>query len=344
MIYYIIVMSQHPPTYIPAPAGVELKETKTGDVNPKYIDLLEEDKPIAGQKFACLSFVSPESILKQKDHFFFEKFLHYWDYQKSMEKFVQFLNFVAFKYHVSFDKLTADFQEFAKEEKETLQKTNIYDEYKTFLDKHEDDLENEFNEKHNFQTSVRGLKVRGVFGSQKEAELRCQMLREVDPNHDVFVGPVGLWVPFHPDAYKTGRVEYMEETLNQLMAEKKKNEEQAKTEFDKRVKETKAKAIQENMKLAKESGNKLTQMLAKDGETLVDAKPKDLLARSDASESVGGGIWNASDETASVSMTVEEMRKELFESDDVVMDKNSDHGLSKLTSSEGETTKMDSVD
>ena len=114
------------------------------------------------------------------------------------------------------------------------------------------------------------------------------------------------------------------------MAEKKKNEEQAKTEFDKRVKETKAKAIQENIKLAKESGNKLTQMLATDGETLVDANPKDL-ASSDAVESVGGGIWNASDETASVTMTVEEMRKELFESEDVVMDKNTDHGLSRLS-------------
>jgi len=225
--------------------------------------------------------------------------------------------------------MSADFQEFAKEEKDILQKTNIYDEYKTFLDKHEDDLENEFNEKHNFQTSVRGLKVRGVFGSQKEAELRCQMLREVDPNHDVFVGPVGMWVPFHPDAYKTGRVEYMEETLNQLMAEKKKNEEQAKNEFDKRVKETKAKAIQENIKLAKESGNKLTQMLANDGETLVDAKPKDTSA---AGEGVVGGIWNAGDDSGSVTMTVEEMRKELFESEDVVMDKNNDHGLSRLAS------------
>ena len=329
------------------PSGVELKHTKTGAVNPKYIDLLEEDKPIAGQKFACLSFVSPEHILKQKDHFFFEKFLHYWDYQKSMEKFVQFLNFVSFKHHVNFDKLTADFQEFAKEEKETLQKTNIYDEYKTFLDKHEDDLDAEFNEKHNFQTTVRGLKVRGVFGSQKEAELRCQMLREVDPNHDVFVGPVGLWVPFHPEAYKTGRVEYMEETLNQLMMEKKKNEEQAKTEFEKRVKETKTKAIQENMKLAKESGNKLTQMLAKDGETLVDAKPKDSASGASASagtagEGVGGGIWNATDDTSSISMTVEEMRKELFESDDVVMDKNSDHGLSRLASSGAK--EMDNVD
>jgi hypothetical protein len=163
------------------------------------------------------------------------------------------------------------------------------------------------------------------------------MLREVDPNHDVFVGPVGMWVPFHPDAYKTGRVEYMEETLNQLMAEKKKNEEQAKTEFDKRVKETKAKAIQENIKLAKESGNKLTQMLANDGETLVDAKPRDMDATKSDESSVGGGIWNDNDETSSLSMTVEDMRKELFESDDVVMDKKNDHGLSRLSSSGADT-------
>jgi hypothetical protein len=84
------------------------------------------------------------------------------------------------------------------------------------------------------------------------------------------------------------------------------------------------------MKLAKESGNKLTQMLAKDGETLVDAKPKDSASEGAAGEGVGGGIWNATDDTSSVSMTVEEMRKELFESEDVVMDKNSDHGLSRL--------------
>ena len=36
------------------------KETK------KYADLLDEDQPISGQKFACISFVSPENILKQK--------------------------------------------------------------------------------------------------------------------------------------------------------------------------------------------------------------------------------------------------------------------------------------
>jgi hypothetical protein len=54
---------------------------------------------------------------------------------------------------------------------------------------------------------------------------------------------------------------------------------------------------------------------------------------------VGGGIWNDADESSSISMSVEEMRKELFEGDDVVMDKNSDHGLSKLTSSNAESSE-----
>ena len=44
-----------------------------------------------------------------------------------------------------------------------------------------------------------------------------------------------MWMPFHPEAYKTGRVEYLESELNQLMNEKHKSEKHAKDEFDKRV-------------------------------------------------------------------------------------------------------------
>jgi hypothetical protein len=58
------------------------------------------------------------------------------------------------------------------------------------------------------------------------------MIREVDPNHDVYVGPVGLWIPFHPEAYKTGNVQYLERELNELMHEKMKNEDNAKLQFD----------------------------------------------------------------------------------------------------------------
>ena len=35
----------------------ERQNLPDGTPNPKYVDLLDEDKPIAGQKFACISFV-----------------------------------------------------------------------------------------------------------------------------------------------------------------------------------------------------------------------------------------------------------------------------------------------
>lgn len=241
------------------------QKTADGKVNPNYVDLLEEDKAISGQKFVCVSFVSPENTLKRRDLFMFESFLKDYDFSKSMEKFSQFLNFLSYKYNLNFETLMSDMQEFVKSEKDDLKTTDIYDSYKTFLDNHENELDDEFNKQNNFQTSVRGLKVRGSYSTQEEAELRCKLLREVDPNHNVYVGPVGVWMPWEPEAYKTGRVEYLEDELNQLMHEKNLNEAKAKQEFEKRIQDTKRKAIEENVKLARESGNKLTQRLDKEG-------------------------------------------------------------------------------
>ena len=299
--------------------GFEKKITEVGTPNPKYVDLLEEDKPLAGQKFVCISFVSPDKILKLKDHFFFEEFLKKWDFSKSMEKFVQFLNFVSYKYKLVFDDLTKDFQEFVKEEHSNLIKTTMEDDYKTFLDQNEEELENSFNIKNNFQTSTRGLKVRGVYPTLEEAELRCKMLRELDPNHDVFVGPVGLWMPWDPEAYKTGRVEYMEDELNQLMQEKTKNETHAKNAFEQRVKETKKKAIDENIKKAEKSGATLTQTIDEDGNLI--------------------GVNNMNTQEASFTqqgleqdtISTADITKELFEGDNIVVGKT-DYGQSELVS------------
>lgn len=231
----------------------------------EYVDLLDEDKPIAGQKFACISFISPENVLKDKKLFYFEEFLKKWDFLKSMEKFHQFMHFISYKYKVDFDSVTEDLKSFVAEEKDNLLKTTIEDEYKNFLDESEEKLENEFNIKHNFQTNTRGIKVRGSFATQEEAEMKCKMLREADPNHDVYVGPVGMWMPWEPEAYKTGRVEYLEKELNDLMHEKVNNEKNAKEEFDNRVREAKQKAIQDNKDNAVKTGSSISQEIDKDG-------------------------------------------------------------------------------
>ena len=285
--------------------------------DPKYIDLLDEDLPVAGQKFACLSFVSPENILKQKELYFFNQFLKQYDLNKSLEKFTQFLNFMAYKYKLDFDKLTKDLKEFTDEEKDKLYVTNLEDEYKTYVDNHEENLEQTFNEQHEFQTSTRGLKVRGCYPSQQEAELRCKMLREIDPYHDVFVGPVGTWMPWDPEAYKTGRVEYLEEELNQLMNEKQKNEKHAKEQFEKRLKESRRKAIEDNIEKARASGNVLTQTINDEGQ-LINIKNLNTTEK------------NVFLENNEKEVTSQDIRKQLFESGDIVTDKNNDRGLSEL--------------
>ena len=236
-----------------------------GSKNDKYIDLLDEDKPIAGQAFCCISFISPEQIIKQKEMFYMDEFIKDWDLSKSFEKFNQFLNFISFKYTLSFEDLMQDMNSFITTEKDELRKNNLLDDYKNFLDKNETNLENSFNSLNHFKTSVRGIKIRGGFPSQAEAETRAKMLREHDPNHDVYVGPVGMWMPFHPEAYKTGRVEYLETELNELMHEKTNNEARAKEDFDNRVKDARVKAMEDNKTKALESGNKLTQILNADG-------------------------------------------------------------------------------
>jgi hypothetical protein len=177
------------------------------------VDLLDEDRAIAEQKFVCLSFVSPERLIKKKDIFYFEQFVSQYDTNKSMTKFNEFINFVSYKYNISSEELMKEYESFVETFKDKL-KHDVSDDYKTFVDKHEELLDKQFSKEHSFQTTVRGLKVRGVFPSQEEAELRCKMLRESDPNHDVYVGPVGTWLPYHPEAYKTGNVQYLEKELN----------------------------------------------------------------------------------------------------------------------------------
>jgi hypothetical protein len=312
-------------------SSFERKLTKNGKPNPKYVDLLEEDKPIAGQKFVCVSFVSPENILKQKEMFFFEEFLKKWEINKSMEKFSQFLNFVSYKYKLTFEDVMKDFEEFIKEEREIIAKSDFSDDYKTFVDKNEEDLEKSFGVSQNFQTHTRGLKVRGVYPSMEEAELRCKMLREIDPNHDVYVGPVGMWMPWEPEAYKTGRVEYLEEELNKLMSEKNKNESNAKEAFEQRVKEAKRKAIEDNIKNAEKTGNTLTQTIDDDGNL------------------IGVGIANTQEQALKMGngdasdISVADIRTELFEGENIVVGET-DHGQSKLISGPFSTVSGETPD
>ena len=264
--------------------GFERKTMPDGKANPKYVDVLDEDAAIAGQKFTCMSFISPEKILDKREQYLFDQFVEQWDFTKSMTKFGDFINFISYKYNLNVETIMTDYNDFCKEEQQRLKDNGVSDDYLNFLDKNEERLTEKFSREHAFQTSVRGLKTRGNFATQEEAEMQCKKLREKDPSHDIFVAPVGVWLPWDPNAYKTGRVEFMEEELNKLHQEKIKNEAKAKDEFEKRIKDTKRKAIEENIIKAEQSGNVLTQTINEEGELIGVKETVDFESRDVANE------------------------------------------------------------
>ena len=230
------------------------------------VDLLDEDKAISGQKYVCVSFVSPENIIKKKDLFFFERFLKTYDFEKNNSKYSKFFQYISYKHDIEMNLLVEDYNEFLKLESDKLKENSVslLDEYKNYMDKCEESLQKEFDDQNQFKTNTRGLKIRGSFESEELANEHAKAVRESDPNHNVYVGPVGIWIPWDPEAYKTGNVMYMEDDLQKLMMEKQKNELEAKDHFKQRIKESKENAIKENIEKAKKSGNKLTQELSND--------------------------------------------------------------------------------
>jgi hypothetical protein len=287
--------------------------TQTSKSEPIIADCLAEDRPIAGQKFVCMSFIDPVDILKNKKIFYFERFLKTWEFNKSIEVFVQFLGFAAFKYKLTIDDVMADFHEFVKSEKIELLKSDVEGDYKTFVEQNYKSLDEEFSVLHKFQTHTSGVKVRGVYATLEEAQLRGKTLRDIDVAHSVHVCPVGMWAPIAPKAYETGEVDHLIPELNELMHEKEKNDATAKAEFDKRILDTRRAAMEENAKISKKSGNMLTQTIDEHGNLT----------------GLGKTSQEASFGTNGDDVSTETIQKTLFEGANIV-DGDSDHGKSKV--------------
>ena len=188
-------------------------------MSEEKVDYLEVDNPIPGQNYVCMSFISPDKVLKQRELFLFNKFMN----QRCGE------------WELKLDEITKDCSEEYKNKINTeiknVLKTEMKYTYNEFNDKFEDfkykyqeDLEKAFQKVSKLQTSVRGVKIRGVYDSVQQAEKRAKELQRKDRSFHVFVGQVGYWLPWDPQADNVESEEYLEEDLNNLMKEYKKNE------------------------------------------------------------------------------------------------------------------------
>ena len=123
------------------------------------------------------------------------------------------------------DALVEEFQQYVRKNMRELADSKMQEEYDNFLFTYGSKLEEEFFAKNEFRTTMRGIKVRGVFSSEAEAAARAKRLQKADPTFNIYQGSVGKWMAWEPDANKVGDQEYANEELNTLMKKYRENEE-----------------------------------------------------------------------------------------------------------------------
>jgi hypothetical protein len=84
-------------------------------------------------------------------------------------------------------------------------------------------LESEYHRDNNFVTSIRGIKVRGVFDTIEEAKNRSEFIKKIDNKFNIYIAQMGCWCPWSPNPDCLENQEYAETQLNTLMKEYKRN-------------------------------------------------------------------------------------------------------------------------
>ena len=261
---------------------------------------LEQDKEIPGQKYVCLSFLSPEKVLANKEVFFYSRFLENYEVEYKVtasEKFLMDQILQVTKAIAKVEDLVAnsglaapsttdvsgssnmldkqsqpetgspaapvdakkwrddalkvmqdtraalskdaadDLAQYVKKNMRDFKETKIQEAFENFMFKNRKKLEEEFFTKNEFRTSIRGLKVRGVYDTAAEAGARAKTLQKLDPFFNVYVGQMGFWLPWDPEPADVADQEYAEDQLNTLMKNYKQNESQKEALYEEQKRE-----------------------------------------------------------------------------------------------------------
>lgn len=226
-----------------------------GLVTTKEQDYLDEDKPIKNQNYCLLSFISPEDVIRNKESYYVKAFLD--KFSKDMDTLFNGL--------ININPDNTELINNIKKEHNYLFDVNELDsQYKFSKSVNESDIERLYHKENNFQTSMRGIKVRGVFDTIEEARMRSEFLKKQDKNHNIFIGQVGCWCPWSPNPDDLANQEYSETQLNTLMKEYKKNQESKDEIFEKRkldsIKSSKLEEVKEDDENVNEVENKMSEL------------------------------------------------------------------------------------
>jgi hypothetical protein len=183
-------------------------------VSTKEVDYLDEDKPIRGQNFVLVSFISPEDVIVNKEAYIFSKFI-----EKFSGDMKTLLESLKEKYPEQKDMVNT----IVENNNFLFNHVEMNEQFNFFKSVNSEDLEKRYHIDNNFITSIRGIKVRGTFDTIEEAKNRCEFLKKIDNKFNIYIAQVGCWCPWSPNPECLENQEYAETQLNTLMKEYKKN-------------------------------------------------------------------------------------------------------------------------
>jgi hypothetical protein len=192
-------------------------------------DWIDEDEVINDQKFVVVSFCEPEiETLSKKETFVFSEFI-----KECLRE-----DATAEKYRVNFSKVTPE------------KLVQLYNDFKT---ENDDYLAEELKRVYPDVVFERALKIRGAYKSQNKAQDRINFLKKYDRIHNIYMCEVGKWVPYNPPAAAIENHETSNVHLNRMLAEKRKNQTEAKEFYERerqeRIKQCAEVADERNKKI-----------------------------------------------------------------------------------------------
>lgn len=191
-------------------------------------DYLDQDPLIRGQKYVCLSFLSPESVLQRKDIFCLHQFLNH--FKLEMDEL-----FTSMKQKFEKEADVIDMLDRIRERHDYIFDAKaLGEQYDAFVEQNAGTLETEFANSNEFRTSVRGIKVRGSYDTLPEAQKRAETIKKQDPYFDTYIAEVGCWCPWNPSPHEIDEAVHGETELNTLMKKYKENIDTGKVLYEQR--------------------------------------------------------------------------------------------------------------
>ena len=217
----------------------------TNTFNPKK-DYLKEDPTIPGQCWSVMSFVNPKDHVLNKVLYYVNNFMVNDINKQITAQSIQMVKKLSvdmrqkitdvldkLKYSLDeedknmsrilekhYREMRIDEDEYVEEcrRKYELNTDEISDRYKTYLSESRTRLNHEYDEAHDHQCSLRGLKTRGNFSRLEDARDKAKHLRDnVEPGIHTFVVQTGTWFPVDMEADEVQDQDYMLPQLNELM-------------------------------------------------------------------------------------------------------------------------------